>query len=196
MAVLSRFSMQSCSWNPAANLISLNSSLTLILSLSLLQDRIYWTDRDRAAVFMANRLSGQDIQILAENLNDPHDIVVFHQLRQPQGASSPSVAAAFCFPLVAAGMASPPQLMNEPWRGFSRTSVTWAPPRWLGPSLPPCKWGMNGALNHGCGCCVLPFAWVPRYISVSSISTAHSPVCISISRCGQSVFYRSVLLPY
>lgn len=49
------------------------------------QDRIYWTDRDRAAVFMANRLTGQDIHTLAENLNDPHDIVVFHQLRQPQG---------------------------------------------------------------------------------------------------------------
>lgn len=50
------------------------------------QDRIYWTDRDRAAVFMANRLSGQDIHTLAENLNDPHDLVVFHQLRQPPGA--------------------------------------------------------------------------------------------------------------
>lgn len=50
-----------------------------------LQDRIYWTDRDRAAVFMANRLTGQDIQALAENLNDPHDIAVFHQLRQLQG---------------------------------------------------------------------------------------------------------------
>ena len=49
------------------------------------QDRIYWTDRDRAAVFMANRLSGQDVHTLAENLNDPHDLVVFHQLRQPPG---------------------------------------------------------------------------------------------------------------
>lgn len=53
--------------------------------LPVFQDRIYWTDRDRAAVLMANRLTGQDIQTLAENLNDPHDIVVFHQLLQPQG---------------------------------------------------------------------------------------------------------------
>ncbi|MEQ2262775.1 hypothetical protein XENORESO_020779, partial [Xenotaenia resolanae] len=51
-------------------------------------DRIYWTDRDKAAVFMANRLTGQDIQALAENLNDPHDVVVFHQLRQPPGPDS------------------------------------------------------------------------------------------------------------
>lgn len=58
-------------------------NVTMILPV--FQDRIYWTDRDRAAVFMANRLTGQDIQTLAENLNDPHDIVVFHQLRQPPG---------------------------------------------------------------------------------------------------------------
>lgn len=58
-------------------------------SLSVFQDRIYWTDRDRSAVFMANRLTGQDIHTLAENLNDPHDIVVFHQLRQPQGLLAP-----------------------------------------------------------------------------------------------------------
>lgn len=57
----------------------------LTLNLPVSQDRIYWTDRDRAAVFMANRLTGQDIHVLAENLNDPHDIVVFHRLRQPQG---------------------------------------------------------------------------------------------------------------
>lgn len=59
--------------------------------LPVFQDRIYWTDRDRAAVFMANRLTGQDIHTLAENLNDPHDIVVFHQLRQPQGVCTARV---------------------------------------------------------------------------------------------------------
>uniref|UniRef100_A0A665VFI6 LDL receptor related protein 8 n=1 Tax=Echeneis naucrates TaxID=173247 RepID=A0A665VFI6_ECHNA len=57
-------------------------------ALAVFEDRIYWTDRDRAAVFMANRLTGQEIHTLAENLNDPHDIVVFHQLRQPQGPDS------------------------------------------------------------------------------------------------------------
>uniref|UniRef100_A0A671V3C8 LDL receptor related protein 8 n=1 Tax=Sparus aurata TaxID=8175 RepID=A0A671V3C8_SPAAU len=57
-------------------------------ALAVFEDRIYWTDRDRAAVFMANRLSGQDVHTLAENLNDPHDLVVFHQLRQPPGPDS------------------------------------------------------------------------------------------------------------
>uniref|UniRef100_A0A668AFE8 LDL receptor related protein 8 n=1 Tax=Myripristis murdjan TaxID=586833 RepID=A0A668AFE8_9TELE len=54
-------------------------------ALAVFEDRIYWTDREREAVFTANRLTGQDIHTLAEHLNDPHDIVVFHQLRQPQG---------------------------------------------------------------------------------------------------------------
>uniref|UniRef100_A0A673ATI6 LDL receptor related protein 8 n=1 Tax=Sphaeramia orbicularis TaxID=375764 RepID=A0A673ATI6_9TELE len=68
--------------------LSLAERLGHPYALAVFEDRIYWTDRDKAAVFMANRLTGQDIHTLAENLNDPHDIVVFHQLRQPQGPDS------------------------------------------------------------------------------------------------------------
>ncbi|XP_061694919.1 low-density lipoprotein receptor-related protein 8-like isoform X3 [Syngnathoides biaculeatus] len=57
-------------------------------ALAVFEDRIYWTDRDKASVFTANRLTGQDVHTLAENLNDPHDIAVFHQLRQPRGPDS------------------------------------------------------------------------------------------------------------
>lgn len=51
----------------------------------VVQDRVYWTDREKEAVYSANRLTGQDVTSIAERLKDPHDIVVFHELSQPQG---------------------------------------------------------------------------------------------------------------
>ena len=46
---------------------------------------MYWTDLEDQAIYSANRLTGQDLARVAEHLDNPLDLVIFHQQRQPPG---------------------------------------------------------------------------------------------------------------
>lgn len=65
----------------------------------ILQDRLYWTDVEDEAIYSANRLTGQDVAKVAEHLNNPLDLVVFHEQRQPKGESRSSQQGLFFFSL-------------------------------------------------------------------------------------------------
>lgn len=53
----------------------------------LLQDRVFWTDGENEAIYGANKFTGSDVVTLASNLNDPQDIIVYHELIQLSGES-------------------------------------------------------------------------------------------------------------
>lgn len=40
---------------------------------------------DRSAIMSANRLTGKDIKMLAMDLDQPEDIILYHDLKQPTG---------------------------------------------------------------------------------------------------------------
>uniref|UniRef100_A0A8C9W1P5 EGF-like domain-containing protein n=1 Tax=Scleropages formosus TaxID=113540 RepID=A0A8C9W1P5_SCLFO len=65
-------------------LLSSTEQLGHPFALTVFEDRIYWTDLQSEAIYSANRLTGHDVATLAEHLNEPHDIVVVHELRQPK----------------------------------------------------------------------------------------------------------------
>ncbi|XP_068177703.1 low-density lipoprotein receptor [Antennarius striatus] len=57
------------------------------ISLAVFEEKVFWTDTANNAVFSANRLTGKNITQLAKDVDQPDDIIVYHNLKQPNGTN-------------------------------------------------------------------------------------------------------------
>uniref|UniRef100_A0A8C8MLS7 Very low-density lipoprotein receptor n=1 Tax=Oncorhynchus tshawytscha TaxID=74940 RepID=A0A8C8MLS7_ONCTS len=56
-------------------------------ALTVFEDRVFWTDGENEAIYGANKFTGSDVITLASNLNEPQDIIVYHELIQLSGTN-------------------------------------------------------------------------------------------------------------
>ncbi|XP_067838428.1 low-density lipoprotein receptor-related protein 1-like [Heptranchias perlo] len=54
-------------------------------AVSVFEDQVFWTDERHQAIYGANKYTGADLVTLASNLNQPQDVIIYHELMQPSG---------------------------------------------------------------------------------------------------------------
>ncbi|XP_062888154.1 very low-density lipoprotein receptor-like [Mobula hypostoma] len=59
--------------------------LTNPFGLAVFENRIYWSDEESRALYSAEKFTGANVTMLAQNLTQPRDLVIFHKLMQPTG---------------------------------------------------------------------------------------------------------------
>nr|BDQ29913.1 very low density lipoprotein receptor c3 [Scyliorhinus torazame] len=54
-------------------------------AVSVFEDRVFWTDVANKAIYGANKYTGKDVVVLASDLHEPRDIIIYNELLQTFG---------------------------------------------------------------------------------------------------------------
>uniref|UniRef100_A0A4W5QYY7 Very low density lipoprotein receptor n=1 Tax=Hucho hucho TaxID=62062 RepID=A0A4W5QYY7_9TELE len=107
-------------------------------ALTVFEDRVFWTDGENEAIYGANKFTGSDVITLASNLNEPQDIIVYHELIQLSGKLDLNhlklIQCCLCFgfsPVLLAMAAAGGYLMWRNWQLKNKKSMNFDNPVYL-----------------------------------------------------------------
>ncbi|XP_011472600.2 low-density lipoprotein receptor [Oryzias latipes] len=80
-------------------------------SLTVFEDKVFWTDTGLRGIYSASRLTGRNLTQIAGDLDHPEDIILYHNLKQPIGInwcnSGKDSCEFLCLPAPQANTTSP-----------------------------------------------------------------------------------------
>ncbi|XP_069784469.1 very low-density lipoprotein receptor-like [Narcine bancroftii] len=60
-----------------------NKYLANPFGLAVFESRVYWSDEGSGTLYSADKFTGANMTVLAQNLSNPHGLVILHKLMQP-----------------------------------------------------------------------------------------------------------------
>lgn len=76
--------------------VILSQNVNHPFSITVFQDKMYWTDWVKECIYVANKFTGEDRAVVRDGLFSPMDIHVYHQQRQPLKNSQSKCVQSSC----------------------------------------------------------------------------------------------------
>ncbi|KAK3741498.1 hypothetical protein QZH41_002964 [Actinostola sp. cb2023] len=64
--------------------VILSENIMYPFAITVFNNKMYWTDREKGGVYVADKFTGKDINVIRDGLYSPMDIHIYHQQNQPK----------------------------------------------------------------------------------------------------------------